>query len=394
MLWVSLKYELVVAVDFPSRLTLSLKVEGAGGALARPVPSEWFSTTDTSDGTIEVPPASNSTVRINSTRLLYTVETGVSSLPTAKALPRRRLNTRSGDLRFRLHGAHQQQTLGVHGWDWGQHRARSMGPRPPGRRTVLPVGVKEQRGLGRLRHPGRRPGGDQNSLIASCTATCPLDGNQQIVVEKGSACTGVGCCQANIVLGYDFYNLQINKVKGSAYAQTNYVYIVDSGFRYNEDMTSIYGFYPEALPATLEWVISNGSCSWMTDDFACSGINSVCLDGPYNIADRGYRCGCVDGYHGNPYLPEGCQDIDECSHRDQYPCYGDCKNTPGGYICLCPTGYYGNASAPNGCKDINECDNQEAHSCYGICQNSPGTFKCQCPDGTYGDPSTKGDVLQ
>ncbi|KAK3122081.1 hypothetical protein QOZ80_8BG0664850 [Eleusine coracana subsp. coracana] len=306
------------------------------------------------DGSIHVLEisVSDSTVRINSRHLVYTVGTGAST----------------------VHGA------------WGLGLPEG-GPffLSESRSSVALVGCGTQVDV---------RGGDQNSLIASCTATCPLDGNQQIVVEKGSACTGVGCCQANIVLGYDFYNLQINKVKGSAYAQTNYVYIVDSGFRYNEDMTSIYGFYPEALPATLEWVISNGSCSWMTDDFACSGINSVCLDGPYNIADRGYRCGCVDGYHGNPYLPEGCQDIDECSHRDQYPCYGDCKNTPGGYICLCPTGYYGNASAPNGCKDINECDNQEAHSCYGICQNSPGTFKCQCPDGTYGDPSTKGDVLQ
>ena len=48
-------------------------------------------------------------------------------------------------------------------------------------------------------------GGDDESLIASCAAVCPLDGDGQIVAESSGACAGVGCCQASIVLGYDSY---------------------------------------------------------------------------------------------------------------------------------------------------------------------------------------------
>ncbi|XP_010532062.1 PREDICTED: wall-associated receptor kinase-like 22 [Tarenaya hassleriana] len=46
-------------------------------------------------------------------------------------------------------------------------------------------------------------------------------------------------------------------------------------------------------------------------------------------------CGCISGYRGNPYLPGGCRDIDECSKKPS-PC-GDgstCVNTRGSYKCV------------------------------------------------------------
>jgi hypothetical protein len=45
-------------------------------------------------------------------------------------------------------------------------------------------------------------------------------------------------------------------------------------------------------------------------------------------------------------LITGCfiVDIDECQHRDKYPCHGVCKNTNGSFTCDCPTGTQGNAS--------------------------------------------------
>jgi hypothetical protein len=227
------------------------------------------------DGTVQVLgiSVSDSTVRINSSRLLYTVQAGAGS---------------------------------VNG-TWGLGLPKG-GPffLSESRSSVALVGCGTQVEV---------RGGDQNSLIASCTAICPLDGSGRIVVDTDEACTGVGCCQANIVLGYDFYNLQINKINGSAYALTSSVYLVDRGFRYSEDLNSVYGIYTEALPATLEWAISNESCSSPTPRYnesslqesICPSINTVCKEGPYNIAGRGSRCSCADGYQGNPYLLEGCK---------------------------------------------------------------------------------------
>ncbi|TQD77150.1 hypothetical protein C1H46_037314 [Malus baccata] len=52
------------------------------------------------------------------------------------------------------------------------------------------------------------------------------------------------------------------------------------------------------------------------------------------------RCSCKRGYEGNPYLPDGCQDIDECVDPQKSPCLLEnlgytfiCNNTIGSYEC-------------------------------------------------------------
>ncbi|CAN6181913.1 unnamed protein product [Urochloa humidicola] len=49
----------------------------------------------------------------------------------------------------------------------------------------------------------------------------------------------------------------------------------------------------------------------------------------------GYRCRCIPGYQGNPYVQNGCTDIDECLQRNICP--EMCNNTIGNYTCVeCP----------------------------------------------------------
>nr|TKR79124.1 hypothetical protein D5086_0000275590 [Populus alba] len=47
------------------------------------------------------------------------------------------------------------------------------------------------------------------------------------------------------------------------------------------------------------------------------------------------NCSCNLGYDGNPYLPDGCTDIDECKNPNGNWCSGmtKCVNVPGGYKC-------------------------------------------------------------
>ncbi|XP_037496617.1 wall-associated receptor kinase 2-like [Jatropha curcas] len=102
----------------------------------------------------------------------------------------------------------------------------------------------------------------------------------------------------------------------------------------------------------LEWVVreeivkadKSSSIQINSNKYAC-GSNSNCT---YSENGKGYRCICKDGFTGNPYLPQGCQDIDECKEPDKYKCDGSCKNTIGSYKCSCPFGMRGDGKV--GCQ--------------------------------------------
>ncbi|WOK98856.1 wall-associated receptor kinase 3-like [Canna indica] len=94
------------------------------------------------------------------------------------------------------------------------------------------------------------------------------------------------------------------------------------------------------------WVVAYQPCKDAkknTSTFACVDQHSLCVDDNISSNGReilGYRCECSEGYEGNPYLHNGCKDINECKSKDKYKCYGICTNTKGNYNCICPPGSY------------------------------------------------------
>ncbi|CAD5176271.1 unnamed protein product [Musa acuminata subsp. malaccensis] len=97
----------------------------------------------------------------------------------------------------------------------------------------------------------------------------------------------------------------------------------------------------------VSWVIEFQLCEDAkknTTTFACVDAHSSCIDTTITNDDGkfvGYRCKCWQGYQGNPYMPNGCTDINECNSPEKYLCYGICTNTDGGYTCTCAAGTYG-----------------------------------------------------
>jgi len=70
-------------------------------------------------------------------------------------------------------------------------------------------------------------------------------------------------------------------------------------------------------------------------NYACRSRNSTCLHVMHGEMFMGYRCNCSSGFGGNPYISDGCTDIDECSLPNN--CSGICQNFPGSYTCTsCP----------------------------------------------------------
>ncbi|KQJ98873.1 hypothetical protein BRADI_3g39650v3, partial [Brachypodium distachyon] len=219
---------------------------------------------------------------------------------------------------------------------------------------------------------------DNDTLASSCGTFCPKEdgtvGGNGTIVATGS-CSGIGCCQSTILEAQD------------RFAD---VFIMESDYSFKRMEFDPDG---QTVPAVLGWRISSSACHSNGSSPSCRSNHSYCqhydtMFGPQQ-SHSGHNCYCSKGYQGNPYIPDGCYDINECDYPDIYPCYGDCKNKQGGYDCQCPLDFKGNASEQNGCEDIDECKHPEAYPCYGICINMPGSFHCHCPDGTYGDPLIK-----
>ncbi|CAA0818461.1 Wall-associated receptor kinase 5 [Striga hermonthica] len=122
-----------------------------------------------------------------------------------------------------------------------------------------------------------------------------------------------------------------------------YAFMAEEGAFSNtpENLTNLGGRHLERLPMSIDWAAGNETCELArTNDtsYACKSRNSECYE-PSN--GYGYRCNCSQGYHGNPYLVNGCEDVNECLIPTLNVCEKRCINTLGGFHCVCPKGYYG-----------------------------------------------------
>ncbi|XAR62378.1 Non-specific serine/threonine protein kinase [Bertholletia excelsa] len=192
--------------------------------------------------------------------------------------------------------------------------------------------------------------GDQGQeYTTGCISFC-----KRFTDLSNGSCFGVGCCQSSIPKNARSFTIGLNSYYNhtlvSEFNPCSYAFVAENDF-YNFSSLDLKDFKNlDKIPVVLDWTIGNESCSEAKKNhtsFACKS-NSKCLDsdnGP------GYRCSCLDGYQGNPYLPGGCQDIDECVIMN--PCNTTCHNIPGGYYCSCPQGFNGDGQKNGtGCSPI------------------------------------------
>ncbi|XP_065015501.1 wall-associated receptor kinase 5-like [Musa acuminata AAA Group] len=196
---------------------------------------------------------------------------------------------------------------------------------------------------------------DTHSYASGCISIC----HEESSVSEGPNCDGLGCCQTSIPTEFNVFNtyfdFNFDKTNVQSFSPCSYAFLADQDwFQFDKSkLSEDFGKNNnDQSPAVMDWAIrSPSSCpdaQAQPETYACRGGNTTCLN---STNGDGYRCMCSDGFTGNPYLVDGCQDIDECQLPQLYPCYGVCTNTPGGYNCTCPPGTLGNASEYN-CTEI------------------------------------------
>ncbi|XP_044954157.1 wall-associated receptor kinase 1-like isoform X2 [Hordeum vulgare subsp. vulgare] len=195
--------------------------------------------------------------------------------------------------------------------------------------------------------------------VSGCMAVC---GPQQFTAP--GSCTGVACCQSTIPPAVDYYEPYVldftkeQRDRGIVFYSNSttcrYVFLVET--KWLSTTLAGDGEYLNrtgdfSVPVILDWAVRNvGNCSAArrnTTDYACQSTLSDCVDSKNGI---GYRCNCSKGYEGNPYLQDGCRDINECQRKEEQSCYGVCTNTLGSYTCQCPPGTSGDVTTKEGCR--------------------------------------------
>ncbi|KAL5805087.1 hypothetical protein ACOSQ3_031887 [Xanthoceras sorbifolium] len=174
---------------------------------------------------------------------------------------------------------------------------------------------------------------------------CISECNYKDDVTDGD-CSGSGCCQIDIPKGLNGIEVSASSFNNHSnvwqFNPCTYAFVIeDSQFRFGSSNLSNTS---ESVPTAIDWSITGqGNCDKAKNNasYACNK-NALCYQPPANNSADGYLCKCDHSYHGNPYLPNGCQDFDECD-KGNHTCVkqAHCINTPGNYTCECFKGYKG-----------------------------------------------------
>ncbi|KAL5577520.1 hypothetical protein UlMin_019219 [Ulmus minor] len=153
------------------------------------------------------------------------------------------------------------------------------------------------------------------------------------------SCDGAGCCEITIPRRLESRNLRLDSYYNHRFVWSfnpcSYAFIVEkTQFSFSEtSLDYLYNTY--MLPLIADWSIGNKSCDQVERGTLVCKANSDCVS---STNRSGYLCQCKQGFEGNPYHPDGCQDIDEC--KDSHRCInGTCTNKHGGFNCTCLDGY-------------------------------------------------------
>ncbi|CAH8355668.1 unnamed protein product [Eruca vesicaria subsp. sativa] len=159
-------------------------------------------------------------------------------------------------------------------------------------------------------------------------------------------CNGNGCCEVNLLKDpQQAIGIRIDGNSTTRQEHCRVAFITDEVYTLSNATKPRELFSKEYATFSLSWVIQTKNHSFLSS-LRCNnttvygqtsysvGPQMNCICDQSTISEITYaHCGCIRGFKGNAYVPDGCQDINEC---EDIPC-GErnmCVNTQGGYHCV------------------------------------------------------------
>ncbi|KAM3214798.1 hypothetical protein ACQJBY_067015 [Aegilops geniculata] len=157
-----------------------------------------------------------------------------------------------------------------------------------------------------------------HSYTTGCSSYCS---GSSVITDNDVRNYGVGFCTTPVVSYLASYTVELKRLAGNSTINNDlpvHVFIAEEGWFGPDRAVDLMNLGARRsrlkakdehllVPLTLDWVCIHGSCN------ASVNANCTTLD---NV------CHCNPGYKGNPYLTDGCQNVDECMQPMDHGCFG------------------------------------------------------------------------
>ncbi|XP_008229712.2 PREDICTED: wall-associated receptor kinase-like 1 [Prunus mume] len=168
---------------------------------------------------------------------------------------------------------------------------------------------------------------DFGKPLAGCYSICDNTAHSSSTIFPNNSCSGLHCCQTTILKGLSFFDTTFRAMLNDSESEKEckYAFLVDRDWFMSTNISTIVDM--DNVPVVLEYQLRQYSAQDIYGTYNFSPQNMTC--------NNHWQCSCKTGYQGNPYLLDGCQDIDECLNSSSCRA-GTCINRPGDFVCYQP----------------------------------------------------------